>query len=145
MDEPSRSGPGVPALGDTHAVLERIARRLATRHRRAFSRETVARYVEECAELLGHGARTTRHLPVLVERFADQRLGALARTSGLCPKAVPEVLFVHREHRALATGRRPAATQGRRLRRRTHRGFRSGGRNRPGRTGVAGRAGTGRR
>ncbi len=39
-----------------------------------------------------------KHLPVLVERFADQRLGALARGMGLSPKPVPEVLFVCTEN-----------------------------------------------
>ncbi|NGN65715.1 arsenate reductase ArsC [Streptomyces sp. A7024] len=96
MDEPRRSE--VPELRDSHAVLERVTDRLAARHRRAFSRATVADYVAECAELLGARARVVRHLPVLVERFADQRLGALARAQGLCPKPVPEVLFVCTEN-----------------------------------------------
>ncbi|KUL34051.1 low molecular weight phosphatase family protein [Streptomyces regalis] len=98
MDEQSRFGPATPPLRDTGPVLERIARRLAARHGRAFSRETIAAYVEECAELLGHRARNTLHLPILVERFADQRLGALAKASGLCPKPVPQVLFVCTEN-----------------------------------------------
>ncbi|MGC9542487.1 low molecular weight phosphatase family protein [Streptomyces sp. UG1] len=98
MNEQSRFGPGTPALRDSGAVLERIARRLAARHGRAFSRETIAGYVEECAELLGARALTTRYLPVLVERFADQRLRALAKASGLCPGPVPHVLFVCTEN-----------------------------------------------
>ncbi|MGW0821355.1 arsenate-mycothiol transferase ArsC [Streptomyces sp. NPDC002845] len=98
MDEHSRSGPGTPPLHNSGAVMERIARRLAARHGRAFSRETIAAYVEECAELLGRRARTTRHLPVLVERFADQRLRALAKASGLGPGPVPHVLFVCTEN-----------------------------------------------
>ncbi|UPT43244.1 MULTISPECIES: arsenate reductase ArsC [Streptomyces] len=79
-------------------MFERITRRLSARHRRAFSAQTVARYVEECAEMLAAGARVGTHLPVLVERFADQRLGALARGIGLSPKPVPEVLFVCTEN-----------------------------------------------
>jgi protein-tyrosine-phosphatase len=98
MDQPRRHHPAAPALRDTGPVLERIARSLAARHGRAFSRETVAAYVDECAELLQHGARSTRYLPVLVERFADQRLGELAKASGLRPKPVPQVLFICTEN-----------------------------------------------
>lgn len=94
MDEPARPGAATPELRNLHAVLQRVTDRLAARHRWAFSRATVAEYVAECADLLGCRARVTRHLPVLVERFADQRLGALARGRGLVAKPVPEVLFV---------------------------------------------------
>ncbi|MEV8312147.1 arsenate reductase ArsC [Streptomyces flavidovirens] len=98
MDEQAPVGPATPPLRDSRAVLERITIRLSARHSRAFSRETVARYVEECADLLSIRARVGQHLPVLVERFADQRLGALARGMGLSSKPVPEVLFVCTEN-----------------------------------------------
>ncbi|MGW2563239.1 hypothetical protein ACWCXB_29230 [Streptomyces sp. NPDC001514] len=38
------------------------------------------------------------HVPVPIERFADQRLGALAKASGLSAKPVPGVLFVCAEN-----------------------------------------------
>ncbi len=101
MDEQSPLGPGrraAPPLRDMDPVLERITARLAARHGRAFSRQTVERYVEECSWVLSAKARVVTHLPVLVERFADQRLGALARGMGLSPKPVPEVLFVCTEN-----------------------------------------------
>ncbi|MET9953637.1 arsenate reductase ArsC [Streptomyces sp. NPDC006339] len=98
MDESAGLGRSTPPLGDPSGVLERITRRLVGRHRQSFSRETVQRYVAECADLLAGGARLRRHLPALVERFADQRLSALARGLGLCPKPVPEVLFVCTEN-----------------------------------------------
>ncbi|MBT2511642.1 arsenate reductase ArsC [Streptomyces sp. ISL-98] len=98
MDEQAPVGPPTPPLRDSRAVLERITIRLSARHSRAYSRETVSRYVDECAELLSARARVGKHLPVLVERFADQRLGALARGMGLSPKPVPEVLFVCTEN-----------------------------------------------
>ncbi|GAB2883125.1 arsenate reductase ArsC [Streptomyces deserti] len=85
-------------MRDHGPVLERITARLAARHSRAFSRETVESYVEECSWLLSAKDRVGIHLPVLVERFADQRLGALARGLGLSPKPVPEVLFVCTEN-----------------------------------------------
>lgn len=101
MDEQSPLGRGrraAPPLRDNGPVLERITARLAARHSRAFSRETVESYVEECSWLLSAKSRVGIHLPVLVERFADQRLGALARGMGLSPKPVPEVLFVCTEN-----------------------------------------------
>jgi protein-tyrosine-phosphatase len=101
MDEQSPLGGGrrsAPSLRDINPVLERITLRLAARHSRAFSRETVENYVEECSWLLSANARVGHHLPALVERFADQRLGALARGMGLSPKPVPEVLFVCTEN-----------------------------------------------
>ncbi|MFF3350664.1 three-helix bundle dimerization domain-containing protein [Streptomyces sp. NPDC002779] len=101
MAEPSpsgRYGRPAPPLRDIGPVLERIASRLAARHSRAFSLETVENYVEECSWLLSARDRVGIHLPVLVERFADQRLGALARGMGLSPKPVPEVLFVCTEN-----------------------------------------------
>lgn len=101
MDEQSPLGPqrrAAPPLRDLAPVLARITARLAARHGRAFSTETVEQYVEECSWLLSAKARVGTHLPVLVERFADQRLGALARGRGLSPKPVPEVLFVCTEN-----------------------------------------------
>jgi protein-tyrosine-phosphatase len=101
MNEQNPPGGGrrsAPSLRDINPVLERITLRLAARHSRSFSRETVENYVEECSWLLSAKASVAHHLPVLVERFADQRLGALARGMGLSPKPVPEVLFVCTEN-----------------------------------------------
>ncbi len=101
MTEQSPLGRGrraAPPLRDVNPVLERITLRLAARHSRAFSRETVENYVEECSWILSANTRVGHHLPVLIERFADQRLAALARGMGLSPKPVPEVLFVCTEN-----------------------------------------------
>ncbi|MWA14593.1 arsenate reductase/protein-tyrosine-phosphatase family protein [Streptomyces sp. BA2] len=98
MDELAPLGRRTPPLRDLGPVLERITARLAARYSRSFSRETVESYVEECSWQLSAKSRVGHHLPVLVERFADQRLGALARGRGLSPKPVPEVLFVCTEN-----------------------------------------------
>ena len=65
-----------------------------------FSRETVARYVAECYEQVGE-RRTVgpNFVPVIIERFARERLWAVAQVSGLVDKALPEALFVC-EHNA---------------------------------------------
>ncbi|MEV7036579.1 arsenate reductase ArsC [Streptomyces sp. NPDC093272] len=100
MQEPSApfARRATPPLQDVGPVLSRVTTRLAARYGRSFSRETIERYVEECSWLLTARARVDNHLPLLVERFADQRLGALARGLGLSPKPVPEVLLVCTEN-----------------------------------------------
>jgi len=58
-----------------------------------FSRETIARYIEESSDLLS-GARISTYVPLLVHRFARERLLALAQAQGEVAKSQPEVLFV---------------------------------------------------
>ena len=59
-----------------------------------FSRETVERYVDESLEQLSARARVEDFIPVLVHRFARERLRALGQAEGTIAKDVPEVLFV---------------------------------------------------
>lgn len=58
-----------------------------------FSRETVARFVDDSIVALG-GARIAEFVPVLAHRFARERLRALGQAEGTIVKAIPEVLFV---------------------------------------------------
>jgi arsenate reductase len=58
-----------------------------------FSRETVERVVADSLEGLG-GITVSQHLPVLIERFARDRLRAAARADGLLATDRPVVLFV---------------------------------------------------
>jgi arsenate reductase (thioredoxin) len=58
-----------------------------------FSSETIARYIEESSDLLS-GARISTYVPLLVHRFARERLHALARAEGRVTTNMPEVLFV---------------------------------------------------
>lgn len=58
-----------------------------------FSAETIARYIEESSDLLS-GARISTYVPLLVHRFARERLQALAQSQGEIAKTQPEVLFV---------------------------------------------------
>jgi protein-tyrosine-phosphatase len=76
------------------AVLDRIARDLASRFAGVFSAETVAEYVRGSYQLLSGRARITRYLPSLTARFAADRLRALAEADGLSNDGVPSVLFV---------------------------------------------------
>jgi arsenate reductase (thioredoxin) len=57
------------------------------------TRETINRYVGDTLQRWLDTGVTT-HIPVLVERFARERLRALAQVKGSMVKEVPEVLFV---------------------------------------------------
>jgi arsenate reductase (thioredoxin) len=58
-----------------------------------FSTATIARYIEESTDLLS-GARISTYVPLLVHRFARERLQALAQAQGQVTNEQPEVLFV---------------------------------------------------
>jgi protein-tyrosine-phosphatase len=77
------------------SALDDAARRLAGRFRGVFSEETVARVCLDSYERLGdRGAVGPNFMPILIERFARERLQAVAQAEGLVAKELPEVLFV---------------------------------------------------
>ena len=90
MSEPR----GQSALLTPDSVLHRAADRLAQRFSGIFGEETVERVVFESYTALGRGATVRTHLPSLAERFATDRLTALAQSKGIIAKPVPEVLYV---------------------------------------------------
>lgn len=67
--------------------------RLSLEFEGVFSRETVERVVIDSAGRL-QGAPLRVHVPVLAERFARERLMAVAQAEGRVMKEIPEVLFV---------------------------------------------------
>jgi protein-tyrosine-phosphatase len=71
------------------AVIEQLAEEF----RGIFSLETIERYVDESIERLS-GARVVDYIPLFVNRFARDRLRALAQVQGSIVKDRPEVLFV---------------------------------------------------
>ena len=78
-----------------HDALEEATRVLTGRFRGVFSEETVARVVQDSYEQLGERPTVgPNFMPIFVERFARERLEAVAQTEGLVAKALPEVLFV---------------------------------------------------
>ena len=77
----------------TRQHVERAAEALQREFHGIFSQETIARYIAESSELLGD-AKVNVYVPVLVHRFARERLKALAQIEGMLPKDMPEVLFV---------------------------------------------------
>jgi protein-tyrosine-phosphatase len=77
----------------TRAHLSRGVDGLVEEFRGVLSRETIDRYVRDSLEALP-AARITDFVPLLVHRFARERLRALGQARGLITKQVPEVLFV---------------------------------------------------
>jgi arsenate reductase len=77
----------------TRQHIERAAEALQREFAGVFSQETIARYIAESTDLLGE-AKVNVFVPVLVHRFARERLKALAQAEGAMTKEQPEVLFV---------------------------------------------------
>ncbi len=77
------------------SALEDATRTLAGRFRGIFSPETVAGVVQDSYELIGDRPTVgPNFMPIFIERFASERLEAVAQADGLVAKALPEVLFV---------------------------------------------------
>ncbi|SNS76423.1 arsenate reductase ArsC [Actinomadura mexicana] len=76
------------------AVFDRTAVRLAARFHGLVSVDTVKRLVIDSYQQLQSTSRIGAYLVVLAERFATERLTALAQAEGRLAKPVPEVLFV---------------------------------------------------
>ena len=83
-----------PALLMPQAVLSATAATLAERFEGVFSVQTVERYVFESYTALHRTATIHTHLTSLAQRFATDRLTALAQAQGAVAKDVPEVLFL---------------------------------------------------
>lgn len=85
---------GQAPLLSPDSVLHRAAERLAHQFTGMVSEETVERIVFESYTALVRTAAVRTHVPSLSEKFARDRLTALAQSRGLIAKPVPEILFV---------------------------------------------------
>jgi len=74
--------------------LQQAAENLARRFDGVFSLETIEQFLATSYDQFAAGARTGTYLPILAERFARQRLEALARVEGKAVEGVPVVLFL---------------------------------------------------
>lgn len=88
------SDKGIFEFNDLDGVLERVADRLDDSFTGVFSKKTIKRYVTESYDLLAKNATVTVHLPSLTERFAKDRLRALAQQESRIEKDMPSILFV---------------------------------------------------
>ena len=77
----------------TQNFVRRGIERLRDEFRGIFSHETIQCFVDESIAALA-GARIKEFVPLFVNRFARERLQALAQVQGAISKDVPEVLFV---------------------------------------------------
>ena len=73
-----------------HEACERIASKFAG----VFAPETIEWFVVDSMDQLLPTAKTTAFLPLLTERFARERLQALAKVEASLPSVVPGVLFL---------------------------------------------------
>ncbi len=77
----------------TNNFIRKGIERLREEFRGIFSHATIQRFVDEAIASLS-AARIKDYVPLFVNRFARERLLALAQVQGQWAKGVPEVLFV---------------------------------------------------
>ena len=74
--------------------LRQAAQILAHRYEGVFGMETIEEFLASSYEQFAKSAKTGSFLPILAERFAKQRLDALARVEGKANDGLPTVLFL---------------------------------------------------
>jgi protein-tyrosine-phosphatase len=85
-----RSDPSI----DQKLALKTAATRLQTEFGDMFGVETIERFLHSSYDQFADRASIPRFLPLLAERFARQRLRALARVEGKSNDGTPTVLFL---------------------------------------------------
>ena len=75
-------------------ALKQASARLADDFAGLYGKETIERFLASSFDQFAGHAKVTRFLPLLAERFAHQRLQALARVEGLHDDGKPVVLFL---------------------------------------------------
>lgn len=86
--------PAQPIPLDQQVAVKAASARLAREFGGSFGVETVDRFLASSYQELIGSATVTNFLPLLAERFARQRLQALARVAGLHESGKPVVLFL---------------------------------------------------
>jgi arsenate reductase len=79
---------------DQQRLVVRVTATLEPQFSGTFGRETIERFVIDSLERLLGTAKITTYLPLLAERFATERLRALARLEDSVSFAEPGVLFL---------------------------------------------------
>ncbi|MGW5191781.1 arsenate reductase ArsC [Kribbella sp. NPDC004138] len=79
---------------DQHVALRTSAARLADEFSGIYGPETVERFLHSSYDQFATGSTIPNFLPLLAERFARQRLSALARVEGHHDDGRPVVLFL---------------------------------------------------
>lgn len=86
--------PGAWLSLDQQLALRTAATRLGEEFAGIYGAETVGRFLESSFEQFADRATVARFLPLLAERWARQRLHALAKVEGLAHTGTPTVLFL---------------------------------------------------
>ena len=79
---------------DQQLALKSAAGRLTEQFEGTFGPETIERFLTTSYDQFAGRATATNFLPVMAERFAKQRLQALARVEGKAEDGLPTVLFL---------------------------------------------------
>lgn len=79
---------------DERLALKQASARLANDFAGLYGTETIERFLASSFDQFSDHAKVARFLPLLAERFARQRLQALARIEGLHDDGRPVVLFL---------------------------------------------------
>jgi arsenate reductase (thioredoxin) len=79
---------------DQSLALRHAATRLALEFDGVFGQETIERFLHSSFDQFAGSATVTRFLPLLAERFARQRLDALAKVEGRRDDGKPIVMFL---------------------------------------------------
>ena len=79
---------------DESLALRRAATRLVTDFDGVFGQETIERFLHSSFDQFAQRATVVKFLPLMAERFARQRLRALAKVEGLRDDGKPTVLFL---------------------------------------------------
>jgi len=79
---------------DQHLALRTAARNLRDEFAGTFGVETIQRFLETSYDQFAGRAKFTHFLPLMAERFARQRLRALAKIEGKAESGLPTVLFL---------------------------------------------------
>ena len=83
-----------PIIVDQKAALKSATERLSHDFAGSFGPETIERFLISSYDQIAQGATVLNFLPLLAERFARQRLQALARVEGITVDGKPVVLFL---------------------------------------------------
>lgn len=88
----------MPSLGelshDQQLALRSAATKLHEEFAATFGTETIEQFLASSYDQFAEGARIVTYLPLMAERFARQRLRALAKVEGLSNDGIPVVLFL---------------------------------------------------
>jgi arsenate reductase len=79
---------------DQRLALGQAAKNLRDHFAGTFSQETIELFLKSSYDQFANRAKVTHFLPLMAERFARQRLTALARVEGKHDDGVPIVLFL---------------------------------------------------